>query len=450
MPLPKLRIAERRIGIVGLYASGKTVFLTSLIDHLRHHSPGGDFRLGRDGRTRIRKFTPLEPENGWQRFPYETARKRLVHGEKWPEKSTERMQFACSFERSDWYSRVNLKIYDLPGERIADVPMAGRDFAEWSEVTLTRFRSDKGYEEQASQFLSLLKEPGSLREQLTVRAYKHALAELALRFKGYVSPSSFLLDQHGSYAIHDSTENLVRKRFVGLDEEHQFAPLPPDASENNPELYRTFRKRYRAYRDKIATPIAAALKRCHGLIVLVDIPMLLTGGVGMYNDNKQMITGLLNVLNPGQGRTRAILNRLGEALLPHQWRPSAITRLAFAAGKVDRVHPMDRDRVLHLLKRMVRQPAEDIDGAKVGFWNCCAVKSTEAISDTERRLCAVLDDGHADEERKYTVSEVPEDWPLSWEPGTYSFPSVRPKVPQRIDSPPRQQNLDRILDFVMR
>ena len=450
MPLPKVRTAERRIGIVGLYASGKTVFLTSLIDHLRHHYPGEGFRLGRDGRVRIRKFTPLSPEDGWQRFPYESARKRLVHGEKWPEKSTERMQFACSFERSDWYSRVNLKIYDLPGERIADVPMAGRDFADWSRMTLTRFRSDRDYEEQASEFLSLIEEPGNLTEDAAVRAYKHALAELALRYKGYVCPSSFLLDQHGSYAIHDSPQNLVSERFVGLDEERQFTPLPPDAAEKEPDLYQSFQERYRAYRDEFARPIARALKRCHGLIVLVDIPMLLAGGVGMYNDNKQMITGLLSALRPGQGRARALLTKLGEAFLPHQWRPSAITRLAFAAAKVDRVHPMDRDRVLHLLKRMVRKPAEDIDGVKVGFWNCCAVKSTEAISDTERRLCAVLDDGESEDERKYSVSAVPEDWPLSWEAGTYSFPRVRPKMPQRIDSPPRQQNLDRIFDFVMR
>lgn len=448
MNLPKLRTTERRFGIVGLYASGKTVFLTSLADHLKNHDPRS-FRLGKNGQARVRKFAFLKPEDGWRRFPYESARKRLVHGEQWPLKSTDRTQMACSFERSDWYSKVRLKAYDLPGERLADVHMAGRDYGSWSAVTIRRFQSDREYEDHARGFLELVHGPGDLSENDAVDAYKHALAKLALRYRGYVSPSTFLLDTEGSYAVHDSPENLVARRYVGLDDEQQFTPLPHEAAERNPELYGKFRDRYTAYRDRVAAPVARALKRCHALVVLVDVPMLLAGGVGMYNDNKQMITGLLDVLDPGRGPAGALLAKLGQALLPCRWRPAAIGRLAFAAAKVDCVHPMDRDRVLHLLKRMAGKPAEDLDGVRTGFWNCCAVESTETINDSERTLCAVLDGEEPGEKSKYAVSAVPEDWPLSWEPGDYSFPAVRPRMPRRIDSPPGQQNLDRILDFVM-
>ena len=33
MRIPRLSTAERRIGLIGLYAAGNTVLLTSLVDH---------------------------------------------------------------------------------------------------------------------------------------------------------------------------------------------------------------------------------------------------------------------------------------------------------------------------------------------------------------------------------------------------------------------------------
>lgn len=56
MRISKLRTAERRIGVIGLYAAGKTVLLTSLGDHLEDNGPGTDFGLGSDGAARVRKF----------------------------------------------------------------------------------------------------------------------------------------------------------------------------------------------------------------------------------------------------------------------------------------------------------------------------------------------------------------------------------------------------------
>ena len=39
MRLPKIHSVEHRIGVIGLYRAGKTVFLTSLINHLQNHDP---------------------------------------------------------------------------------------------------------------------------------------------------------------------------------------------------------------------------------------------------------------------------------------------------------------------------------------------------------------------------------------------------------------------------
>jgi len=57
----KIRVSEYRIGIVGGYYTGKTVLLTSLLNHLKHHDPGR-FRLG-GGLAKLRKFTGVRPAN---------------------------------------------------------------------------------------------------------------------------------------------------------------------------------------------------------------------------------------------------------------------------------------------------------------------------------------------------------------------------------------------------
>ena len=54
MPLLRLKTTECRVGIVGQYNAGKTVLLTSLINHLQDHDPER-FALGSPN-TKIRKF----------------------------------------------------------------------------------------------------------------------------------------------------------------------------------------------------------------------------------------------------------------------------------------------------------------------------------------------------------------------------------------------------------
>ena len=83
--------------------------------------------VGKPG-TAVRKFEPVPPDAGWPQFNYAGFRDALVHSGRWPEKTRDRSMYACRFERSDWtFSDVLLKLYDLPGERLADAAMLGRD-----------------------------------------------------------------------------------------------------------------------------------------------------------------------------------------------------------------------------------------------------------------------------------------------------------------------------------
>ncbi len=457
MSLPRLHTIEARVGVVGTYNTGKTVLLTSLINHLQDHDPDR-FKLGNKPAT-VRKFTVLPPDPGWEAFNYTGHRDRLVNAGSWPAKTTDRSQYVCRFERSDWrFSDCVLKLYDLPGERFADALMLGSDFSAWSERVIAQFRNDTGYRECSRQYLDAI-DRDDVTEREILQAYKRALANLILSYKPLISPSTFLLDAKGNLARMIPAEELAATRTVGLDAGSEFCPLPPRLRTTGTQPFEDFRARYDQYVERVVKPTILAYKSCTALVVMIDVTMILAGGVGMYDDNRLMLSTLFDVLAPGEHPLWGpLLRGLSNVFLPHHRRPGGITRVAFVASKLDLVHPADRDRLLMLLRRMTKKLAEDRDGLKYDYFNLSAVVSTRAlpaVPGQPRTMIGVpLRDSHGRKlppgpEQRFTVSQLPDDWPTDWRHGQFVFPEVYPRMPARKDYPPEQVELDRLATFVV-
>ena len=459
MSLFRVKTTECRVGVVGLYGSGKTALLTSVVNHLEDHDPDR-FRLGPPGAqnpVRLRKFRALPPDPGWSAFPFAAFRDALVHRGKWPAKTTDRAEFVCQFERSDWdFSDVLLKLLDLPGERFADAAMLDRNFADWSDHVLGLMRDDAPYRTCCEPFLLAAEHPGMAEPDL-LRAYKLALAKLILQYKPLISPSTFLLDTKGRLAAGDDPAVLAGERFAGLAPGAEFAPLPATTRASRPDLAGVFASRYEAYKEAVVNPFLGGLRSCHALIVLLDVTTILAAGVGMYNDTRDIVKSLFAALRPGESPLEWAGRRLAYAVLPHEWRPAGITRVAFVAPKLDLIHPADRDRVPGLLQRMVGRMAGDCDGLRYEFFNVASAVSTRVLPTPpgDRQLVGVPyrdADGRRvppGPEQRFAVSAVPDHWPTDWAAGQFVFPDVYPSVPALKDCPPEQVNLDRLVGFVL-
>jgi predicted YcjX-like family ATPase len=459
---------ERRIGVIGPRWSGKTVFLTSLINHLKFHDPPR-FVLGRRDRFgEASHFRDLQDDphitHGRGQLPwfdYEGYRNQFVQHGRWPATTRDASQYACRFERTDWHiSDVQLRLFDLPGERVNDIPMMTGDqdpplaYAIWSDRTCRRLSKDLTASEYFRDYLQKVDDPAGTEAEL-IHSYKVALGRTRLAFRPYLTPSTFLLDRLGNRVRGTDAEALAKSRYCGLGPDDEFIPLPSAARTRRPDTAVRFAERFGRYRDEVVAPVVTQLKSCHGLVVVVDVLAILGHGTGMYNDYRQLITDLLAALDPRDTTLDLVLRNVYEAILPVAWRRSWISRIAFVAPKIDRVPFEDRARVKGLMEQMVRHDAKNCRGVAVDYFAVAAVVGAREVQGgTREMLGATLYDatGHPLEpgaERKFSVSSVPDTWPEGgWKPGDFVFPDVYPRVSPLSNCPTDQSGLDDVFNFL--
>lgn len=300
----KLFSSHHNIAVVGLNNSGKTTFVTSFINHILNHDPSklklgkGDVRLAFDEDL-------LPPYTGLERFPYEKFRRVNSNGKIKPEKTTTTHQYRCSFYRSDWKkTKGYLNIIDIPGERIADIPMHRYSYLDWSYWLLEIIFQGPHYFDLTKAYIELFK-CDALNEAEIILAYRQLLLDLFKSYRPIITPSTFLLN-HQSL----NTEELyngqrlfkgdISKSFTGLNEEEQFAPIPVAFQKINPELAKKFAKRYENYKEKIATPITTTIRKCNKLAVLIDVTTILGHDTGVYNGNRALLEQFFKVISPGK------------------------------------------------------------------------------------------------------------------------------------------------------
>lgn len=436
--------SKRKIAITGIASGGKTVFLTSLLWQLREFKDS-EFYLPKE--VEISRFREVSLHGDNRKFPFHRNQDALAQRREWPKKTIDFYRFRCEFRRDDrrgfkrLFNRQQLDFFDFPGERIADAAIAAHDdFDDWSDHLLDYFNDRKDYSEAANQFLHEV-ESSDLSADEATRAYRQTLARFVLDCKPLISPSVFLLDEKGNKATYKPLEDLAAERICGLDERSQFVPLPESVRKANKKLAKEMRRHYQRYRKKLVIPLFREVANSDSLIVLVDIPSLLVGGVERYNDNRQIVLDLADVVAGTAigGRLKRILGL------------DSLQQVAFVAAKADLVAPNDlkNGRLRSLLKQMTGQ-AEDLLPGKVDvkWFVCSACYSTRPGNAENTLIGASWPDNPERRKKQFPVSPLPESWPDDWKFRDYQFPAVYPDTPRNIQNPPKHRGLDEVFYFV--
>jgi len=439
---------QRRVAILGPARAGKTVLLTSLINHLKHHHPDHQFVLGRNGRTPELSFDrELDPTHAFARFPYEDYRHQLQAGRWWPVKTRAVTRFRFQYYRSDWpFSYGELDLLDFPGDRVVDLMMSDRSFGDWSQRMLETFQQGS-YSELTKPYTVLFEGQARPSAEAILSTYRQTLVQLLVNYQPLVSPSAFVVAPDGSY-LGDAPERWAEHGIAGLDTQRQFAPLPGRLEHEAPQLWRQFDAHYEAYRDAIAHPLAHWMRQCDTLVVLVDVLNLLMAGPAAYLASRDLFDRLMAHLDPGRDWLAKSTDALGSLISLGHLRWRAITRLGLVAPKADLVRPEDHNNLAKLVADYAHQPVKrhrHRGGLKTEYFTYAAINSTRPAEDGQLQ-------GYRRGETRpvaFEPSPLPEHWPKDWSGQDYAFPRMAPYMPPREDAPPEHLRLDALARFML-
>ena len=354
-----------KVAVTGLSRSGKTVFLTSLINQLIANDklPYLNEKLGRPFVARL-----LPPDSIYVRFDYYSKIKAFRAKEpKWPKatksvsKTTLQLEFKSEYAFLE-NQIVNLELIDYPGEWLLDLSMLEQSFASWSETMLSLSEEPKraAYAKEWREFLSQIalydrNRDEFLEEQLHDH-YTEYLKRLHYQGFSFVQPGRFL--EPGDMA------NDPLLCFCPL-------PAPPSSDAVHPDsIYARFQERYESYIHEVVNRLYLEhFQAFDTQIVLVDLLKTMEYGYDIFEDMHLSFKHILKSFTYGSNN-----------FLKRFFKPE-INQVIFAATKADHLHASQHERYKRLLEEMIWDLKKELDVRHIDteVTVFAAVKSTRDV-----------------------------------------------------------------------
>ena len=359
-----------RLGVTGLARSGKTVFITALVQAIVSGGRLPVFVAGAEGRIR-RAYLEPQPDDAVPRFAYEDHLVALTGPDRhWPE-STRRiseLRLVIEYERvGGWFgparSSLTIDIVDYPGEWLLDLALLDKSYATWCSETIAAF-SQPPRAALGGPFLAALDEADAngpadearvrdLAEAFTacLKACQHESISLSA-----LPPGRFLMpgDLAGSPAL-------------------TFAPLKllPGQESRQGSMMAMMERRYEAYKSLVVRPFFRDhFSRLDRQIVLVDALSSLSAGPDAVRDLELALGDVLAAFRVGQN-----------SLLSSLFSPR-IEKVLFAATKADHLHHTSHDRLEGVLRLLVARASArvEVSGADMDVIALASVRATREMA----------------------------------------------------------------------
>ncbi|MFN2410095.1 MAG: YcjX family protein [Halomonas sp.] len=420
------RDRQLRLAVTGLSQAGKTAFLTSLVNQLRHAGVEAQLDLlpaAREGRL-LGAQRLNQPDLGVPRFPYDPGMAALRDTPpRWPEPtrgiSELRLQLRYRPAQQGWLApdiaHLTLDLFDYPGEWLLDLPLLQHDFYSWCQVQ--PLHSGDQRRAMFSEWLAEVEtlDPAAEADEAQLAALAEEYAQGLRRAK----QAGFSNLQPGRFLLPGELDGAPVLQFFPLPKltmpKEELEALPSDS------LYATLAARFRYYQQQVVRPFYRDhFRRFDRQIVLVDVLGALNAGPERFEDLSQALSQLMHSFDYGQ---RSLLTRL--------FAPK-IDRLAIAATKADHVTPDQHGHVVQLLEALLAEPLKDLRFANVPVkaLSLAAIRATEAreVVHNGQRSPALRGTTLEGEDVLVYPGDVPPRLPTHdfWQQQGFDFPSFRP------------------------
>jgi hypothetical protein len=397
------------LGITGLSQSGKSAFITSLINQLLHHDraqlPG--FAPVLSNRLLGVTVLPLDDEE-IASFPYDSSYRGMTGKQpKWPlstkgvSGSLLELRVANSgsslnpfaSESSSFY----LEIRDYPGEWLLDLPMREMSYRCWSAQCAALYELSPRKELLGELLLELQQiDPLSKVDEGRLKS----LNQRFVSFLHACKENRLSLIQPGRFLLPDKVDDPTTLCFIPLLNIAHFSEKQLESAAAN-SLYKVCMVRYRAYIKTLVEPFYKDFfSRIDRQLVLVDVVNTLSDGPEYMTDMCNALTHITDSLSYGaQGHLR-------------QFFTPKISKVVFAGTKIDQVLSEDHERTRQLLGSVVRQAYlnAQLEGVRPGCEVTAAVRcSKEQLHQGEMGITGISQSG---------------------KPIGYQHPTIPPRIPE--------------------
>ena len=440
-----------RLAVTGLSRSGKTAFITAMVNQLLNINAGASLQLlsaVREERLLGVKRIP-QRDFGIPRFAYDEGLAQL-YGDPpaWPTptRGVSEIRLALRFKSNDSLLRhfkdtstLYLEIVDYPGEWLLDLPMLAQDYFSWSRQMTGLLNGQRG--EWSAKWRMMCEgldplAPADENRLADIAAawtdYLHHCKQQGLHF---IQPGRFVLpgDMAGAPAL-------------------QFFPWPDVDAWGESKLAQAdkhtnagmLRERFNYYCEKVVKGFYKNhFLRFDRQIVLVDCLQPLNSGPQAFNDMRLALTQLMQSFHYGQ---RTLFRRLFSPV---------IDKLLFAATKADHVTIDQHANMVSLLQQLIQDAWQNaaFEGISMDCLGLASVQATTSgIIDVNGEKIPALRGNRLSDGAPLTVypGEVPARLPgqAFWDKQGFQFEAFRPQV-MDVDKPLPHIRLDAALEFLI-
>lgn len=389
--IEKLRDRHFCLGITGLSQSGKSTFITSLINQLLEHKksklPG--FSPALSGRLLGVKLHPLKNSSLTQ-FPYDEAFKGIASDNPvWPSSTKDisgcllELKLSRSKHKFKLFSREQFSLYleirDYPGEWLLDLPLREMSYSRWCSQCSAQYNQSP-----RSELLgSLLKDLQQLDP--LADADEAVLKDLNERFVRFLKDckyngKSLSLIQPGRFLIPGEIPDADILCFIPLLKVGSYTEGQLAAANKN-SYYKLCEQRYKRYIKELVDPFYNDFfSRIDRQLVLVDVINALNSGPEYIDDMRQALANITDSFAYGKQ------NKLFQLFSPK------IDKVVFAATKIDQVIAEDHESVRQLLSVIVKQAYENAqyEGVDPSCEAVAAIRSSKELErDGERGISGI-------------------------------------------------------------